>query len=61
MGPFGCEGGVVHDGGADVPNEVVACLFVVSLREGVGELFVGSVPLLLGLDVEGGDAVVVED
>ena len=51
---------MVHDGGADAPNEVVACLFVVRLREGVGELFVGSVPILLGLGVEGGDAVVVE-
>ena len=39
MGPFGSEGGVVHDGGADAPNEVVACLFAVSLREGVGKLF----------------------
>ena len=46
MGPFGCEGGVVHDGGADVPNEVVAFLFVVRLREGVGKLFV-VVPLLV--------------
>ena len=60
MCPFGDERGEVHDGAPNVPNEVGACLLAVGLREGVGKLLVGTVSLLVRLDVEGGDAVVVE-